>query len=510
MENIDNQNIKIEDFSFINQTNKFWLASNLMQMLEYKNWNDFKKIIDKAIIICESLNIPVYDNFIQEYDNEIENYKLSRFACYLIISNADIKKIQVAKAQTFFYEQNQEFQNILKQNYNKNSFKFEDTKKEAILFDNMKSFFYNKDAKIKINKNIKKTLIEEKIINHFSEIKIEQCKVLKNLEIKYLNKINIFAGINNSGKTTLLESVNLLANLNNINDFFEIQRKRGKFNNNLSAVWLDSVFKNEIIINGIFNEKKCSVKINKAQEEDENIDKSSYLNTINIASEFDNKKYKSKSRIYQEQNSETFFDSIKIICNSTFSSPFSLLNKEDIVHLHERNVELSMYSQIIEFLQKNIDNKIIDIDLIGDGELKRFLVTHKDFEIPVDLTQFGEGIQRIFYIALQFAISRNGILLIDEIENAIHFSLLEKFTYFIHQLSEKFNVQVFITSHSKECIEAFLNNDYKIENLSFYQLIENEGNISCKYASGVTYKKLLKTSKFIDLRGKLKDEGGKQ
>jgi len=320
-------------------------------------------------------------------------------------------------------------------------------KKTKLINQKLVKSFFNNDDKIKINKNIKKTSIEEKIKNHFSEIKIEQCKVLKNLEIKNLNKINIFAGINNSGKTTLLEAINLLSNLNNINDFFEIQRKRGKFYNNLSAVWLDSVFKNEIIINGIFNEKKCSLKINKAQEENENIDKSSYLNTININSEFDNKQYKSKARIYQEKNSETFFDSIKIVCNSTFSSPFSLLNKEDMVHLHERNVELSMYSQIIEFLKNNIDNKIVDIDLIGDGELKRFLVTHKDFDIPIDLTQFGEGVQRIFYIALQFAISQNGILLIDEIDNAIHFSLLKKFANFIFELSELFNVQVFITSH---------------------------------------------------------------
>ena len=82
---------------------------------------------------------------------------------------------------------------------------------------------------------------------------------------------------------------------------------------------------------------------------------------------------------------------------------------------------------------------------------------------PPDLTQFGEGVQRIFHIGLLFAYARGGIVLIDEFENAIHYTLLRPFTRLVQELAIKFDVQVFLTSHSKECIDAFVQNDFQLD-----------------------------------------------
>jgi len=86
---------------------------------------------------------------------------------------------------------------------------------------------------------------------------------------------------------------------------------------------------------------------------------------------------------------------------------------------------------------------------------------------------FGEGLQRVFYIALQFASAKNGVILIDELENGLHYTLLESFTKFIQELAIKLNVQVFLTTHSKETIEAFVTNGFKNEDINFYRLTEN-------------------------------------
>ncbi len=72
-----------------------------------------------------------------------------------------------------------------------------------------------------------------------------------------------------------------------------------------------------------------------------------------------------------------------------------------------------------------------------------------------DLTMFGEGLQRIFKIGLLFAGAKNGVVIIDEFENAIHASLLSNVVVLLHELAIQFNAQVFISSHSKECIDAF-------------------------------------------------------
>ncbi len=76
----------------------YWLASVLMEQLGYETWQSFHKAINKAMTTCNTLSIPIMENFIQvEHD-----YKLSRFACYLVVMNADGKKPAVAKAQVYF------------------------------------------------------------------------------------------------------------------------------------------------------------------------------------------------------------------------------------------------------------------------------------------------------------------------------------------------------------------------------------------------------------------------
>ncbi|MCI5114867.1 MAG: damage-inducible protein D [Candidatus Electrothrix sp. AW1] len=84
----------------------YWYARDYMYMLGYESYISFKKAINKAITTCMTLDIDVTDNFEQcrrEINGKNEqDYKLSRFACYLVAMNADNRKIEVANAQAFF------------------------------------------------------------------------------------------------------------------------------------------------------------------------------------------------------------------------------------------------------------------------------------------------------------------------------------------------------------------------------------------------------------------------
>jgi len=83
-----------------------WLASDLMSLLGYESWSSFSKVINKALSACTSLDITVQDNFQQiEVDQDGKrrrDFKLSRFACYLVAMNGDPKKPQIASAQAYF------------------------------------------------------------------------------------------------------------------------------------------------------------------------------------------------------------------------------------------------------------------------------------------------------------------------------------------------------------------------------------------------------------------------
>lgn len=89
---------------------EFWYARELMVTLGYKDWRYFNGVIEKAIIACKNSDIAVIDHFV--VDNKIveagistktkKDYKLTRYACYLIAQNANPRLKAVALAQTYF------------------------------------------------------------------------------------------------------------------------------------------------------------------------------------------------------------------------------------------------------------------------------------------------------------------------------------------------------------------------------------------------------------------------
>ena len=91
-------------------------------------------------------------------------------------------------------------------------------------------------------------------------------------------------------------------------------------------------------------------------------------------------------------------------------------------------------------------------------------------------------------------------MLIDEFETAIHYSLLVEFTRFIHELADEFNVQVFITTHSKECIDAFVKNGYRNTEISAYLVKDTEEKVAVKNITGENLEYLVDSISF-DLRG---------
>lgn len=82
-------------------------------------------------------------------------------------------------------------------------------------------------------------------------------------------------------------------------------------------------------------------------------------------------------------------------------------------------------------------------------------IRFRDAERPVSLKTMGDGMNRMFGIALALASAKGGILLVDEIENGIHWSVVPNLWRFILKVAKRLNVQVFATTHSNDCLKAF-------------------------------------------------------
>jgi len=112
LKEIDKNNKSFEDIKHIDENGvEFWYARELMPVLQYSKWENFKKVIEKAMIACENSGISIKDCFpdvrkpiISGKGKEefIEDYKLNRYACYLIAQNGDSRKKVIALAQTYF------------------------------------------------------------------------------------------------------------------------------------------------------------------------------------------------------------------------------------------------------------------------------------------------------------------------------------------------------------------------------------------------------------------------
>ena len=113
MNEIDtNYNKTFEDIKHIDENGvEFWYARELMPILQYSNWQNFEKIIDKSKISCKNSDISVFEHFTdvnktikmpKGAEKTIVDYKLTRYACYLIAQNGDSRKKVIALAQTYF------------------------------------------------------------------------------------------------------------------------------------------------------------------------------------------------------------------------------------------------------------------------------------------------------------------------------------------------------------------------------------------------------------------------
>ena len=107
-----NRNRTFEELRRIDESgNEYWSARELFPVLEYSRWEKFRPLVEKAKIACETAGAKASDHFHLEVKmidlakgakREIEDFRLSRYACYLIVQNGDSSKPVIALGQTYF------------------------------------------------------------------------------------------------------------------------------------------------------------------------------------------------------------------------------------------------------------------------------------------------------------------------------------------------------------------------------------------------------------------------
>lgn len=331
----------------------------------------------------------------------------------------------------------------------------------------------NKFTENDLESGFNKSPIVESCNSHFSSITINNYKKFKNFNLNNFSRVNLFAGINNVGKSTLLEVLYLLSKLGDTKSLITLDKYRRKAQGSFKVINIYNTLNSIAEFSGTFNSSTIKLKI--ITESDTEIkNKSDYIGRISTECEYVDNIYEHHTDFYNKKFNH-YSSSNHTLCNSVISFSSSFDDEEVFKDCYRKSVTNGAKVKVIEFIRENIDKDINDIELSDiDGT---FIVIYNDARKNMDLSLFGDGLQKIFYLGIKFSACSNGILLLDEIENGIHKDLLNNFTKLIQQLSEAYNVQVFATSHSKECIDSFLLNNFKNEDISAYALMGDDGRV---------------------------------
>lgn len=114
---IEKWRVELDSYAHVIDGVEYWLARDLMEPMGYTRWENFAEVVKRAKVSCETNKTPVDSHFRDTTKmvtagvaaRAVKDYKLTRYACYLIAQNGDSNKPEIALAQAYFAVQTRRF-----------------------------------------------------------------------------------------------------------------------------------------------------------------------------------------------------------------------------------------------------------------------------------------------------------------------------------------------------------------------------------------------------------------
>ena len=313
----------------------------------------------------------------------------------------------------------------------------------------------------------------------FDSLEIRQFRAFDYLKIEQLGHVNLILGQNNVGKSSLLEALWLYANLSSpevIQSILENRDEPGEVRHGRIAeptVW--SLFNGHPPLERI----KSSIQIGRVGAPDSALtlsivwlaDSKDHAESQEVSAPGDGDeddrvpalaiKYGPMRRVLRLD--DAFEDvcrrwNLQMRSNRDLATPCIFvgpvgLDEIGMQLLWEQVVLTDAKSDVIDAM-RIIAPETDDFALLGTraSSIRLRITGQAD---PVPLKTMGDGMNRLFGLGMALACAKDGILLVDEIENGIHWSALPDVWKFVVKVAKRLNVQVFATTHSNDCLRAF-------------------------------------------------------
>ncbi|MEG3922664.1 MULTISPECIES: AAA family ATPase [unclassified Microcoleus] len=354
---------------------------------------------------------------------------------------------------------------------------------------------------------------------------IHNFRLFKHLEVKNLGRVNLIVGKNNSGKSTFLEAVELYASNASATVMLELVESRQEtwfseaqphsqnfisnpvrhlfFGHKLPSIGGDGISLGEVSSNiklrigaGAYQNKNDDEgTIRKIRISDVEFDEDiSNVEVFLVAEEGERTRrifrldrnirdIRRSSRIFYERQESELKYTWQIVYTANMPN-------RKLAALWDLTSLTDLESEVISALRL-IDDRVTGVAFVEDVSIGTTsdnrvpLVKIKGIDEPLPLKSMGDGMTRLFHIIVALVNARNGLLLIDEFENGLHWSVQPKVWDIVFQISERLNVQIFATTHSRDCIKGFYQawNNYPTLGAFFRLDAKNESIKATEYTS---------------------------
>ncbi|MGD1698520.1 AAA family ATPase [Dapis sp. BLCC M229] len=357
-------------------------------------------------------------------------------------------------------------------------------------------------------------------MRNIDNLTIHRFRGIRDLTLEELGQINLLVGVNNSGKTSVLEAISTYCNpldpLEWINTAWRREIKFSRKSKLESLKWLfpqnnennpDDFYQGETFVSGSGNfnlvESKATYEEfeeiwDTTENNNEEYDQKNLIDEIDIDN--DEIRYGAYlkltftppeptfQRIEDENKERSISKKFKIWENKPLTTlkkyrdnslsvdtvtPFSHRIEQLQIKLLTGATFQGFKKEVVELISM-IDSEIIDLEILDPtGKNSRLYVIHKTLGIT-PISSFGDGVRRLLFIALTIAKLKGGILLIDELETAIHTEALVPSFSWLVKWCRKMNVQLFATTHSLETVDAMLAASESTNDLVLYRLYQKD------------------------------------
>lgn len=307
-------------------------------------------------------------------------------------------------------------------------------------------------------------------------------KLFRDITLPRLGRLNLLVGENNSGKSCLLEAINLYAGQTPLTDIVQIASGRSE---QTLGPWdpVDLTEEGTSIRHPVFDLFHRSVPVFTKEFVVEQVGDSSALRVrclphrvttdeegvvhyAPVAGEDANspdielalRVYRGDKRLRLVTRRRVTLSSrvrVASVLNQgvAFLRPNGFSN-DQAASMWDTLVQGPGQDLVLDWLRM-LDPRIEDIAYVAGRRETRVALLKFRGHGRIPLSSMGDGLTRLFHIALAVASASNGVLLIDEFENGLHWTVQEKLWIALARAAREFRVQVFATTHSRDCIEGF-------------------------------------------------------